>query len=161
MNKKTLLLIIGGLLIALGLIKPEIGFLKNNSDIKIPSISKPTNTELLDECEQVAKILKSSSASSYDAIRLASLYMDISSLIELDGDDAVIKTTEEIRQANSLSGLLLRLNIKGKYPELASAAKSVIVASIGDDNVPLTKDLRAKAVESFRALAWACNEGAK
>jgi hypothetical protein len=44
---------------------------------------------------------------------------------------------------------------------LASAAKAVIVSSIGDDNVPLNKDLRAKAVDGFRALAWACDQGAK
>jgi hypothetical protein len=161
MNNKKVLLVLGGLLLALGLLKPDLTNLFKNSTPSDLNISKPTNVELLDECDLVTKALKSGGASSSDSKRLASLYMDIASLVELDGEDQVVKNTDDIRQANSLSGLLLKMNIKGKYPELASAAKSVIVSSIGDDNVPLNKDLRAKAVDGFRALAWACDQGAK
>jgi hypothetical protein len=79
----------------------------------------------------------------------------------LDGEDAVIKTTDEVRQANSLSGVMLKLDMKGKYKDLASSCNSVIQAAIGDDSVLLDKDLRAKAADGFKALAWACNEGSK
>jgi hypothetical protein len=35
------------------------------------------------------------------------------------------------------------------------------VAAIGNDSVLLDKDLREKAADGFKALAWACNEGSK
>jgi hypothetical protein len=85
----------------------------------------------------------------------------MATLISLDGEDLVIRNTEEIRQANSLSGLMLKLDMKGKYPDLANAAKDLIVTAVGDDNVDLDKELRNNAVLGFKALAWACNEGAK
>jgi hypothetical protein len=44
---------------------------------------------------------------------------------------------------------------------LAKETKDVIVAAIGDDQVLLSTELRAKAVDGFKALAWACNEGVK
>jgi hypothetical protein len=157
MNNKTLLLLIGCVLLGIGLLRPNFSL----SDNKEIAISKPTNTELLDECEKVTQCFKQVGGSAYDAKRLSSLYMDIASLVELDSEDKVIKNTEDIRQANSLSGLMLKLDIKGKYPNLAEAAKSVIVSSIGDDSVPLDDNLRVKAAEGFRALAWACDQGAK
>lgn len=161
MNKKSILLLIGIGLVATGLLKPNLfqGGSPVNSDTL--TISKPTNGELLDECEEVTKCFTNVSGSGYDAKRLASLYIDIASLIELDGENQVIKNTEEIRQANKLSGIMLKLDIKGKYPDLPKKAESLIVASMGDDNVPLDVNLRKKAVEGFKALAWACNEGAK
>jgi hypothetical protein len=56
---------------------------------------------------------------------------------------------------------MLRLDIKGKYPDLAKEAKEVVVAAIGDDQILLSKELRVKAVEGLNALAWACNMGSK
>ena len=159
MNNKNILLLIGCSLLAIGLLKPNLPSFNNTGGDT--TISKPTNVELLDECEKVTECFRSVGGSSYDAKRLASLYMDIASLVELDEQNEVIKNTEAIRQANSLSGIMLKLDIKGKYPELAESAKAVIVSSIGDDNVPLDKNLRTKAAEGFRALAWACSQGAK
>jgi hypothetical protein len=85
----------------------------------------------------------------------------ISTLISLDGENEAIKNTEEIRQSNKLIGPMLKLDIKGKYPELAKASQDLIVSVIGDDVLLLDKDLRIKASEAFKALAWAYNEGAK
>ena len=154
MNKQLLLL--GGLLLAIGLLKPNFYQDQSGNDLTIP---RPTNVELYDECEKVTDALKG--GNTLEAKRLASLYMDLADLISLDGEDEVVKSTEDIRQANSLSGVMLKLDIKNKYPKLAEAAKAVIVASIGDDNVKLNKELRQKASEGFRALAWACYEGSK
>ena len=53
------------------------------------------------------------------------------------------------------------MNIKGKYPGLATKANDVVVLGIGDDSVELDSTLRKTAVETFRALGWACYEGAK
>ena len=56
---------------------------------------------------------------------------------------------------------MLKLDIKGKYPDLASTAENLVITAIGKDNVFLNKELRSGAVNGFKALAWACNEGSK
>jgi hypothetical protein len=162
---KTLLLILAGVLLIIGFAKPNIDWINNKPvviDHQVIEITKPINTDLLDECDLVINALKTGPSSrSYDGKRLASLYWDLSTLIELNGENLVIRNTEDIKQANSISGVLLQLDLKNKYPDLAQAAQKVISAAIGDDNVLLDETLRAKSVEGFRALAWACNEGSK
>ena len=108
-----------------------------------------------------AGTLKKNSDRKYDGLRLASLYNDLATLISLDNEDMVVKNTEEVRQANKLAGVMLKLDIKGKYPELAKATNSVIVASLGDDSLMLDDKLRQQAVDGFKAFAWACLEGTK
>ena len=160
MNNKIILLI-AGILIVIGLIKPDfssfIPSTKPNNSVVF--IEAPADENIKKECEDVSRVLKNGLAN--DAVRLRDLFLDISKLIELDGEDLVIKTTEEIRQANGLAGPMLKLDIKNKYQNLANEAKEVIVSTIGDDNVPLTAELRKQAVLAFKYLAWACNEGAK
>jgi len=164
MNGKNLLLVLGVILIILGFFQPDL-----SEYIKIPHspdsvtlvITKPSNTEILDECQEVIDALKVDSGRKVDGPRLASLYYDMATLVSLDGEDQVIKNTEEIRQANKLAGVMLHLDIKGKYPKLAKAAEKVVVASIGDDSVMLDAKLREGAADGFKALAWACNEGSK
>lgn len=162
MNKYYLWFVALGL-VAFGLLQPHLS-VTNNSPANTPIVvvTKPSDAALVDACADVINILKNSGSSrTTDGTRLSELYCDIARLIELDGENTVIKTTEEIKQANSLSGLMLRMDLKGKYPNLAEAAKKVIVAGVGDDATILDANLRQKAVESFMALAWACNEGAK
>jgi hypothetical protein len=161
MDKKVLLAL-GGLLILLGLLKPEFSdILKPRpSVIDVLELSAPTDETVKKEADDVVLVLKEAGIKS-EAKKLRDLYIDLAKLVELDGEDEVIKSTEEIRQANSLAGIMLRLDIKGKYPNLAKEAKEVVVASIGDDQILLSKELRVKAVEGLNALAWACNLGAK
>lgn len=162
MNTKNLLLLIGAILIVLGLFKPNLSNIVNvtPSDTTV-IVEKPSNIELLDECQDVVNALKKNNDRKYDALRLASLYNDLATLISLDNEDMVVKNTEEVRQANKLAGVMLKLDIKGKYPELAKATNSVIVASLGDDSLMLDDKLRQQAVDGFKALAWACLEGTK
>lgn len=163
MNNKVLL-IIGGLLLLFGLIRSDLNFPINKPDnTNIVVVTPPESSELRDKCKLVRDIFKASSAADkkQDARRLSDLYMDLATLVELDGDEEVVKTTEEIRQANALSGTMLRMNIKGKYPGLSDGAQLVISSQIGDDIAPLNPELRKKAVDAFRALAWACNEESK
>lgn len=163
MNTKSVLIVLALLLLGIGILKPNLSLPinnPNNNDIVI--VTPPMDENLKKACQGVIDSLqKGDSSRAVDAKRLSSLYMDLSTLVELDGSDTVIKTTDELRQANSLSGLMLKMNIKSKYPELASAANAVIVAGIGDDMVTLDDATRSRAVETFRALAWACNEGSK
>jgi hypothetical protein len=164
MNNKVIL-ILASLLIALGLIQPNVsdwGLSKKPVSIDVLELSVPVDENVKKEADDVVSLLKESGSSvKADAKRLRDLYLDLAKLVEFDGEEEVIKSTEEIRQANSLAGLMLRLDIKGKYPNLAKEAKEVVVAAIGDDQIILSKELRAKAVEGLNALAWACNEGGK
>ena len=160
MNNKTVLIVVAVFLLLIGIFKPNLDtFFPDSKPVPTINVVEPTDPELKESCLAVATILKNGKSS--DALRLSSLYSDIGDLIALDGENEVIKTTEEIRQANKLSGSLLRLDIKGKYDGLATAAEKVIVVSIGQDDLPLDKELRNKSVTAFKALAWACKEGSK
>ena len=163
MNQKNILLGLAGLLILVGLLKPEFSnILGPNKPVSVDvlELSAPTDEAVKKEADDVVALLKEAGAKG-DAKRLRDLYIDLAKLVELDGEDEVIKSTEEIRQANSLAGVMLKLDMKGKYPNLAKEAKEVVVASIGDDQILLSKELRVKAVEGLNALAWACNLGSK
>lgn len=164
MKNNNLLLVVAGLLILVGLTKFDLSglnILPNRPNVvDVLELPEPTDETLKKEADDVVVVLKEAGVKS-EAKRLRDLYLDLAKLVELDGEDEVIKSTEEIRQANSLAGVMLRLDIKGKYPNLAKEAKEVVVASIGDDQILLSKELRVKAVEGLNALAWACNQGSK
>jgi hypothetical protein len=157
---KIVLLTIAALLILIGLVQPDFSSLfPQKSNNVVVSLESPDDEDILKECKDVAKIL--SSGDKKDAARLRDLYIDISDLIALDGDQTVIKSTEDIRQANSLAGVMLKLDIKDKYADLGKETQQVIVSVIGDDSVLLSPELRTQASQSFKYLAWACNEGVK
>ena len=160
MNKK-LVLVIGVLLILLGLAKDNLIPSYRPILVDVMELNAPSDENVKKEAQDVVDLLKKSDGDKNDFRKLRDLTLDLGRLVQLDGEDLVIKNTEEIRQANSIAGVMLRLDIKGKHPTLAKEAKEVIVASIGDDNINLTPDLRVKAVEGFNALAWAYNEASK
>jgi hypothetical protein len=167
MTKQTkLLLLIGALLVAVGILKPDLSrIIPNNNPVVVVDSVKlkvPADADLKAKAEKVTEELsQGTSSSKYDASKLRDLYIDLATLIELDGEQEVVKNTEEVRQANSLSGVMLRLDLKGKYENLASSCNNVIIGTIGDDNINLTPELRTKTVDAFMALAWACNEATK
>ena len=161
--QSKILLVISIILIGIGIFKPN---LSNNSVVRltIPShtnIDKPTDPVLVEACQRVIKAFGSGVDRKNDGIILSNLYSDLAILISLDGEDKIITNTKEISEANAISGSFLKLNLKGKYPELADAAKALVVAAIGEDIVELDQNLRNKAVDAFYALSWACAEGAK
>lgn len=163
MNQKVIL-VIAGLLILLGLTKVDLGGLGQVNrpvSIDVLELSEPSDENVKKEARDVIDLLKKSGGDKNDFRKLRDLSLDLGRLIQLDGDDTVIKNTDEIRQANSIAGPMLKLDIKGKYPNLAKEAKEVIVAAIGDDNIVLSPELRVKGVDGFNALAWAYNEGSK
>lgn len=162
MNKQ-LVLIVGGLLILLGLtgFDPTSLLSSTPKTVDVMELSVPTDINVKKEADEVVVLLKSYGGSKSELKKLRNLMLDLGRLVELDGEDTVVKNTEDIRQANSIAGVMLRLDIKGKYPDLAKEAKEVIVAAIGDDNINLSPELRAKAVDGFNALAWAYNEASK
>lgn len=164
MNNK-IVLIIAALLILLGLVKPNTGWLPSPSQpvaVDVLELNEPKDADLKEAAEVVLSTLKKSSVSDQSDIKkLRNLYLDLARLVELDEENETVKTTEDIKQANALSGPMLRLDMKGKYPTLASETNSVMVVAIGDDNLLLSSELRERAVNGFNALAWACNESTK
>jgi hypothetical protein len=162
--ENKVLVILAALFLGYGLLKPDFSNINwprpavvNNEVVKVEA---PKDPKLLKACESVIKSLKSGPRSS-DGARLSSLYYDLSTLIELDEEDEVIKDTLAIRESNKLAGALLRLGLGGKYPDLAEACNSVVVTGIGDEDIVLDKETRKKAVDTFKALSWACYEGSK
>ena len=163
MKKNYFILIAAGLLILVGLTKfdlSQLNILPNKpAVVDNMELPKPTDEKILKEAEDVVIVAKKMPQA--EARRLRDLYLDMSQLIKLDGEDQVIANTEEIRQANSIAGLMLKLDIKGKYPDLPKELKEVVVAAVGDDQITLSPELRTKAASGFDALAWALNEGSK
>jgi hypothetical protein len=164
MNKKVVL-VLAALLIGIGLLKPNLsswGPSNGNSVITDVVVVKPKDKDLLEKCDSVITSLKSGPSSrKEDGKKLAQLFSDMATLVSLDGEDQVIKNTEDIRQANKLVGAMLKLDLKGKYPDLKEATTNLVKSAIGDDLVLLDAATREKAAEAFNALAWASNEGSK
>lgn len=162
MNKKVVLAI-GAALIAFGIFKPDLSNLVPTVVVDDPviQVEEPSDPALKKVADEVVAILKKGENRRVDGTNLAKLYNDIATAISLDGDSTIIKTTSEIREVNSVAGSLMSLNLKGKYPNLASTAKELVVAAVGDDVAVLNDANREQAVSAFKALAWACLEGAK
>jgi hypothetical protein len=164
MKNNTLLLVLGLALVGYGVLKPDLGSLITPTVPVINNVvdvEKPLDPDLLSWCDDVIKSFRKTSDRKADALKLSSLYYDLANLISLDSENEVIKNTLEVREANKLAGILFNLNIKGKYPDLAQACNNLVVIGIGDDDVILDENMRKKAVETFKALSWACYEGSK
>jgi hypothetical protein len=163
MKDNKIVLMIASILIVVGLTQFDISTIlpAPSRGVDVMELTPPTDENVKKEAQEVVDLLKQSGGNKNDFKKLRDLSLDLARLIELDGEDTVIKTTENIRQANSISGVMLRLDMKDKYKDLAKESKDVVVAAIGDDDVALTDDLRNKAVDSFNGLAWAYNEASK
>jgi len=165
--QNKILLAIGCLLLIIGIFKPELPNIPTINPTPSASIETyvtdaPSDDNLLEKARTVVGIVQDSDDSTRrsDCLKLSSLYADMATLIEID-DDKVVPDTSSIREANSIAGKMLRLNIKDKYPGLADAAKDLVSSSIGEDDVMLDDELREKSVDAFRALSWAFYEGSK
>jgi hypothetical protein len=165
LNKKYIILTIGLGLVALGLLKPDLSKLinpiKQNQAVSEILVVYPDTDATKKACNKVVETIKNGPNPRTDGTNLASLYSDISRIIELKENETIIKNTEEISKVNSIAGALLQLNLKDKYGELSEQCDSVIKSVIGDENVPIDDETRVKAVKAFRNLAWACKEGSK
>lgn len=168
---KNYILYIGIGLILFGLFQPNISNYipvirpdnQHASCLDNYVITPPDDKDILEKCNLVVDAIQSSNANNKrsDTLKLSSLYADIASLIRIDGDDQVVKDTQTIREVNSLTGQMLKLDIKGKYPNLASAAQDVVKVAIGDDDIILSAENREKAAQAFDGLSWAFYEGGR
>lgn len=163
MNNKILLAVGVGLLL-MGLFKTNVVSdpVVDNA-VETYVVDAPSDLDLLEKSYKIIGLMKSfdDSTKASDCKKLSALYADLSTLISLDQQDEVIKDTNTIRNANSLAGTMLRLDIKNKYPDLAQANEELVVSAIGNDDTVLDEALRSKAVDAFRALSWAFYESSQ
>ena len=121
-----------------------------------PRPDRPS-AELVAAVQPVVALLKNHRD---DGRRLSALYMAMADVIARD-QDGIIQTTAQLRELHRRAGLLAfqRTGIAGKYPGLAEAIDKVLADHIGLEVTPMDAARRTKAVDAFRALAWACGGG--
>jgi hypothetical protein len=120
-------------------------------------VVKEPSVEMKAQVREVAKV--ASQMSAIDRLWLNYIYTNAAKVVEADGLDSVITTTEGLRAVHV--GILKFIwkgmagNPPGKYEGLSSSIEQVFVRTIGDDRRTLTADLRRRACEMFDAIAWA------
>jgi hypothetical protein len=120
-------------------------------------VVKEPSVEMKTQVRQVTKV--ASQMSAIDRLWLNYIYINATKVVEADGVDSVITTTEGLRAVHV--GILKFIwkgmagNPPEKYEGLRSAIEQVFVSTMGDERRPLTPSLRLKACEMFDAIAWA------
>lgn len=165
--KNKILLIIATVLIGIGLIgKSNLLQIVNNNSCVVQEqlvVDQPKDQQVLEMCKKIVKSFNSIDDSSRvkDSLSLSRMYYDLAILISLKSNDEIITTTGCIKEANSLAGKMLNLNIVDKYPNLSENCEEIVLYYIGSDNINLDDSLREKAYNAFMSLSWACQEGSK
>ena len=143
------------LLLLSGCIYPTIDSLNPNPSIKvIPNVSidfKPPPPEL----KTLVTPLRGIITDKKDALKAANFFLEFADVIDRDKD--VITTTAMIREGfvRAEKLMLQRTAMVGKYPGLGAAKDNVLKETIGLESVTLDDEKRKKAVDSFKAIAWA------
>ena len=116
----------------------------NRTDIPKPNVEYQTLVEPLSQMEIDKK----------DAVEIRDFFWQLSQMIQ--HEPGLIKTTAQFREFNMVAGGLnfAGLEMKNKYPDLGEAIDSIIMDSIGKENVPLDDDKRAKLYKTLHAIAW-------
>lgn len=167
MNKDKVVLILAGALVLIGLLKPDFSnLIPSNRPVAIETetLQAPVSTDVKAIAEKVTKIFKESTAKDkkVKGQRFKSLMIDLAKLIKLDGEREIVKSTKELRLANSIAGRMSDLDMKGEFTDLAKTCTEVLAASLGGtEDILLTPELREKGGDGFLAIAWAVEQGLK
>lgn len=121
-----------------------------------PAPNRPSDA-MVSAVAPVTTLLK---GQTEDGRKLAAFYSAVADVIARD-QGKVVQTTAQLREVNRRAGLLMfqKTGIEGKYPGLAEAIDKVLADRIGLDSVPLDAAKQTTAIETFQALAWACQGG--
>ena len=143
------------LLLLSGCIYPTIDSLNPKPDIRvIPNVS--IDFELPPpELKVLVAPLRGIVTDKKDALKVANFFLEFADVIKRDKD--VITTTAMIREGfiRAEKLMLQRTAMVGKYPGLGAAKDNVLKETIGLESVTLDDEKRKKAVDSFKAIAWA------
>ena len=157
MDKKTIAWIVAGV-VALGFVLLTtvvvtggvVYFILKNQQGGVNPTPQPVSITT-----EIARILDGNPA---DAARIQAVYTAMANVLEKD-TEGIIKSTEDVRQANGLVGrLAYGTELKGKYPGLATAVDNEIIRAIGRQRVELSSDMKAKCVQAFRDIARGASE---
>lgn len=133
---------------------PKVPSFERNQD----SVAEPTK-EMKKTVQPVVKVVASMNA--IDRLWLKNIYENAATVMDIDAEvgDPVVATTSGLRGFHvailkfiwaGLAG-----NPPGKYEDLQEAIDTVMNEVIGDEHKSLTPEMRQKAAEVFRAIAWA------
>jgi len=143
------------LLLLSGCIYPTVGNLGPNPNIKVvPNIRIDFETPPPD-LKLLVTPLRGIITDKKDALKAANFFLEFADVIHRDRD--VITTTAMIREGfiRAEKLMLQRTEMVGKYPGFGAAKDNIIKETIGLESVELDADKRQKAVEAFKAIAWA------
>lgn len=120
-----------------------------------PDPVTPTGTEPSEELKQLVSPLRGIISSKKDVSMASQFFEDFSDVVGRDKD--VIASTQQLRAGyiRSEKLMLQRTDMVGKYPGFGEAKDKVLATVLGLDNVSLTPEKRQKAVDAFKAIAWA------
>ena len=108
----------------------------------------------------VAPIQSILAAQKEDGRTIATFYLSLADVVARD-QGRVIRSAADLREVNRRAGALMfqQTGMTGKYPALATAIEKVLADVVGLENTLLDDSRRTKAVEAFRAIAWAAGGG--
>jgi hypothetical protein len=112
------------------------------------------------ELKEATKALRGLISDPVDAADTAQFYADFADVIDRDTD--IIKTTGTIREGfmRAEKLMLQRTELVGKYPGFGAVKDAVLEEHLGLEDVQLSAEKRAAAVNIFRAIAWSIKNGA-
>lgn len=167
MSKDKIVLALAAILVLVGLFRPDFSNLIPSNKpavVETETLQTPASADVKAVAEKVTKIFKESTAKDkrVKGQKFKSLMVDLAKLIKLDGEREVVKSTKELRLANSIAGRMCDLDMKGEFTDLAKTCTEVLTTSLGGtDDILLTPELREKAGDGFLAVAWAVEQGLK
>lgn len=120
--------------------------------VVVPQVAENTPSA---ELQVLVSPLRELGMSEQDAAKTAKFFLDFADV--LSRDDSVIKTTADIREGyiRAETLMLQRTDMVGKYPGFGKVKDDILVETLGLNRTPLTLEKRSKAVEAFKAMAWA------
>ena len=121
----------------------------------IPEPVKPSPAVTVEAARPVLAIVQKMDAP--DAALFRAIYANAAKIVKHDQNEgSLINTTDDLRRFHVV---LLRYlwnaiggNSLDKYEDLRDAIDNALNDAIGDDNLPLTADLRGSAVRLFAAI---------
>jgi hypothetical protein len=123
-----------------------------------PSSSRPkaaATATAVDDIQALVEPLRGIITDPSDRELSAQFHDEFADVIARDKD--IITSTEMIREGyvRAETLMLQRTELVGKYPGFGAAKDAVLEEVLGLENVTLTDEKRADAVEAFRAIAEA------
>jgi len=136
--------------LAMYLVFKLVPILSNLPDGPEPNVYTPTPTQQA-QLLPVQKVLE-----TYPDAReeLGNMFYGLSTVIE--NDRRIFKTTRDVRDTHERAGALaVQTGQIPKIPGYPEAVGHFIELQVGNENVPLTDEMRSRIVDTFQALGWA------